>query len=64
MACSNSGTTTRAAADGRPAPRERSTPRYRLARIGALTGYDLRNLNVRFNLHAATRAWRFLNLDT
>jgi sugar diacid utilization regulator len=38
----------------------RSTLRYRLARIAELTGYDLRNVNTRFNLHAATRAWRFL----
>ncbi|WP_369803893.1 helix-turn-helix domain-containing protein [Mycobacterium sp. 1274761.0] len=38
----------------------RSTLRYRLARISELTGYDLRNVNTRFNLHAATRAWRFL----
>ncbi|MEH3140464.1 MAG: helix-turn-helix domain-containing protein [Mycobacterium kyogaense] len=39
----------------------RSTLRYRLARIGELTGYDLRDVDVRFNLHAATRAWRFLH---
>ncbi|MCW2650164.1 MAG: hypothetical protein JWR32_1140 [Mycobacterium sp.] len=39
----------------------RSTLRYRLSRIGQLTGYDLRNVDTRFNLHAATRAWRFLN---
>jgi hypothetical protein len=39
----------------------RSTLRYRLARIGELTGHDLRNVDTRFNLHAATRAWRFLN---
>jgi hypothetical protein len=39
----------------------RSTLRYRLARIGELTGYDLRNVDTRFNLHAATRSWRFLN---
>jgi hypothetical protein len=38
----------------------RSTLRYRLARISELTGYDLRNVNTRFNLHAATRSWRFL----
>lgn len=42
----------------------RSTLRYRLARIGELTGFDLRNVDTRFNLHAATRAWRFLNLDS
>jgi DNA-binding PucR family transcriptional regulator len=41
----------------------RSTLRYRLARIGELTGYDLRNVDTRFNLHAATRAWRFLSPD-
>ncbi|GFG99075.1 helix-turn-helix domain-containing protein [Mycobacterium timonense] len=39
----------------------RSTLRYRLARIADLTGYDLRKVDTRFNLHAATRAWRFLN---
>jgi sugar diacid utilization regulator len=41
----------------------RSTLRYRLTRITALTGRDLRNVDTRFNLHAATRAWRFLNPD-
>ncbi|MDT5178427.1 MAG: hypothetical protein QOJ95_2625 [Mycobacterium sp.] len=41
----------------------RSTLRYRLARIAELTGHDLRNVDTRFNLHAATRAWRFLNPD-
>ena len=41
----------------------RSTLRYRLARIADLTGHDLRNVDTRFNLHAATRAWRFLNPD-
>jgi sugar diacid utilization regulator len=39
----------------------RSTLRYRLARIGELTGHDLRDVNTRFNLQAATRAWRFLD---
>ena len=39
----------------------RSTLRYRLARIGELSGRDLRNVDTRFNLHAATRAWRFLS---
>lgn len=39
----------------------RSTLRYRLARISELTGFDLRNVDIRFNLHAATRAWRFLH---
>jgi PucR C-terminal helix-turn-helix domain/GGDEF-like domain len=41
----------------------RSTLRYRLARIAELTGHDLRKVDTRFNLHAATRAWRFLNPD-
>jgi len=41
----------------------RSTLRYRLARIAELTGHNLRNVDTRFNLHAATRAWRFLNPD-
>lgn len=41
----------------------RSTLRYRLARIAELTGHDLRNVDTRFNLHAATRASRFLNPD-
>lgn len=41
----------------------RSTLRYRLARISELTGYDLRNVDTRFNLHAATRSWRFLYPD-
>lgn len=39
----------------------RSTLRYRLARISELTGHDLRDVDTRFNLHAATRAWRFLS---
>ena len=39
----------------------RSTLRYRLARIAELTGHDLRKVDTRFNLHAATRAWRFLS---
>jgi hypothetical protein len=42
----------------------RSTLRYRLARIAELTGHDIRNVDTRFNLHAATRAWRFLNPDS
>ena len=42
----------------------RSTLRYRLARIAELTGHDLRKVDTRFNLHAATRAWRFLNPDS
>jgi hypothetical protein len=39
----------------------RSTLRYRLSRIREITGVDLGNVDNRFNLHAATRAWRFLN---
>lgn len=39
----------------------RSTLRYRLGRITDLTGFDLRDVDTRFNLHAATRAWRFLS---
>jgi DNA-binding PucR family transcriptional regulator len=38
----------------------RSTLRYRLSRIAELTGMDLRDVDTRFNLHAATRVWRFL----
>jgi DNA-binding PucR family transcriptional regulator len=38
----------------------RSTLRYRLGRITDLTGSDLRDVDTRFNLHAATRVWRFL----
>ena len=41
----------------------RSTLRYRLGRIADLTGYDLRNVDTRFNLHAATRVWRFTTPD-
>lgn len=41
----------------------RSTLRYRLARIAELTGHDLRNVDTRFNLQAATRSWRFLHPD-
>ncbi|MFB8003852.1 PucR family transcriptional regulator [Nocardia sp. NPDC056000] len=40
----------------------RSTLRYRLGRIRELTGFDLRDMNVRFNLQAATRAWQFLSV--
>lgn len=39
----------------------RSTLRYRLSRIRQLTGHDVRNVDARFNLHAATRTWGFLN---
>jgi DNA-binding PucR family transcriptional regulator len=42
----------------------RSTLRYRLGRIGELTGHDLRNVDTRFTLHAPTRTWRFLNPDS
>lgn len=38
----------------------RSTLRYRLGRIADLTGFDLRDIDTRFNLHAATRVWRFI----
>jgi hypothetical protein len=38
----------------------RNTLRYRLARIAQLTSYDIRDVDTRFNLHAATRSWRFL----
>ncbi|MBF6335846.1 helix-turn-helix domain-containing protein [Nocardia abscessus] len=41
----------------------RSTLRYRLGRIRELTGFDLRDVDTRFNLQAATRAWRFLSLS-
>ena len=41
----------------------RSTLRYRLTRITTLTGRDLHNVDTRFNLHAATRTWRFLNSE-
>ncbi|MCX4091079.1 PucR family transcriptional regulator [Nocardia sp. alder85J] len=39
----------------------RSTLRYRLGRIRELTGFDLRDVNIRFNLQAATRAWQLLS---
>jgi sugar diacid utilization regulator len=38
----------------------RSTLRYRLHRIRDLTERDLSNVDTRFNLHVATRAWRIL----
>lgn len=38
----------------------RSTLRYRLGRIRTLTGFDLRDVDTRFNLQVATRAWQFL----
>ena len=42
----------------------RSTLRYRLSRIAELTGMDLRDVDTRFNLHAATRVWRFLTPES
>jgi sugar diacid utilization regulator len=42
----------------------RSTLRYRLDRIRQLTSYNISDVDTRFNLHAATRAWRFLHPDT
>lgn len=38
----------------------RSTLRYRLQRIREVSGLDLADVDTRFNLHAATRAWRVL----
>lgn len=38
----------------------RSTLRYRLQRIREISGYDLADVDSRFNLHIATRAWRIL----
>ncbi|HXA28090.1 MAG TPA: helix-turn-helix domain-containing protein [Candidatus Angelobacter sp.] len=38
----------------------RSTLRYRLHRIRELSGRDLNDVDARFNLHVATRAWRLL----
>ena len=38
----------------------RSTLRYRLQRIRDVSGYDLGDPDIRFNLHLATRAWRTL----
>ena len=40
----------------------RSTLRYRLQRIREVSGLDLTDVDSRFNLHAATRAWRVLGL--
>jgi len=40
----------------------RSTLRYRLQRIREVSGLDLADVDARFNLHAATRAWRVLGL--
>jgi DNA-binding PucR family transcriptional regulator len=38
----------------------RSTLRYRLQRIHNISGLDLRDVDVRLNLHVATRAWKIL----
>jgi sugar diacid utilization regulator len=38
----------------------RSTLRYRLQRIREVSGLDIGDVDSRFNLHAATRAWRVL----
>jgi DNA-binding PucR family transcriptional regulator len=38
----------------------RSTLRYRLHRIRDLTERDLSNVDTRFNMHVATRAWNVL----
>jgi sugar diacid utilization regulator len=38
----------------------RSTLRYRLRRIRDLTGHDLGAVEIKLNLHVATRAWRIL----
>ena len=38
----------------------RSTLRYRLQRIREVTGLELNDVDSRFNLHVATRAWRIL----
>jgi sugar diacid utilization regulator len=40
----------------------RSTLRYRLQRIREVSGLDIGDVDSRFNLHAATRAWRVLGL--
>jgi DNA-binding PucR family transcriptional regulator len=40
----------------------RSTLRYRLQWIREVSGLDLGDVDARFNLHAATRAWRVLGL--
>lgn len=39
----------------------RSTLRYRLQRIREISGHDLAEVDSRFNLHVATRAWRVLD---
>lgn len=42
----------------------RSTLRYRLQRIREISGLDLGEVDSRFNLHVATRAWRVLDGDS
>jgi sugar diacid utilization regulator len=39
----------------------RSTLRYRLQRIREIGGRDINDVETRFNLHAATRAWRVID---
>jgi DNA-binding PucR family transcriptional regulator len=39
----------------------RSTLRYRLQRIRQITGRDLTDVEVRLNLHVATRIWQFVS---
>lgn len=39
----------------------RRTLRYRLQRIREVSGLDLGEVDNRFNLHVATRAWRVLD---
>ncbi|MDB5065677.1 MAG: sugar diacid utilization regulator, partial [Chloroflexi bacterium] len=38
----------------------RSTVKYRLQRVREITGFDLNDPNVRFNLQLSTRAWQTL----
>jgi sugar diacid utilization regulator len=40
----------------------RSTLKYRLQRIREVTGYDLADPDIHFNLHLASRAWRTLRV--
>jgi DNA-binding PucR family transcriptional regulator len=40
----------------------RSTLRYRLQRIREVSGFDLNDVEARFNLHVATRAWRVVGI--
>jgi DNA-binding PucR family transcriptional regulator len=39
----------------------RSTLRYRLQRIREVSGFDLTDVDIRLNLHVATRAWKVLD---